>query len=100
MAAGRQIPTREKVESSLGRRHRRERLFQFFGVAATLVGVFFLAIFFWTLIAQGSSAFVQSFLTLDVEFSEEILAPTENSISNMRISTQWPAMRCARNFRT
>ena len=75
MAEGQQLSTRKKVEASLGRRHRRERFFQLFGVAATLVGVLFLAIFFWTLIAQGSSAFVQSYLTLDVEFSEDILAP-------------------------
>ena len=75
MAAENQMSTREKVEASLGRRRRRERSFRLFGIAATLVGVLFLAIFFWTLIAQGSSAFVQSYLTLDVEFSEDILAP-------------------------
>ena len=67
--------TREKVESSLGRRRRRETLFKGFGIAATLVGVFFLVTFFWTLISQGASAFVQTFVTIDVEFSEEVLAP-------------------------
>ena len=67
--------TRAKVESSLGRRRRRENLFQGFGIAATLVGVFFLVTFFWTLISQGASAFVQTFVTIDVEFSEDVLAP-------------------------
>ncbi len=67
--------TKRLVEASLGARHRRERLFQVAGFLATTVGVVFLAIFFWTLIAQGYSAFVQTFVKLDVEFSESELAP-------------------------
>ena len=75
MADLKTLSTREKVEVSLGRRNRRESLFRFVGVSATLVGVFFLATFFYTLFAQGSSAFVQTFVTIDIEFSEDILAP-------------------------
>jgi len=67
--------TREKVEASLGRRRRRELFFRSFGILATLVGVLFLATFFSTLIAQGSSAFMQTHLDLEIEFSEEVLAP-------------------------
>ena len=40
---------RLRVEASLGRRHRREALFRIFGVAATLVGISFLLIFFGTI---------------------------------------------------
>ncbi len=67
--------SRVRVEASLGKRRRREMFFRAFGMSATLVGVFFLVAFFWTLIAQGSSAFVQNFVELDIEFSEEALAP-------------------------
>jgi len=67
--------TLQKVEAGLVRRRRKEAAFRVFGVAATLVGVFFLVAFFWTLVAQGSSAFVQSFIELDIDFSEEQLAP-------------------------
>jgi phosphate transport system permease protein len=67
--------TLHKVEAGLGRRRRKERFFRSFGIAATLVGVVFLVTFFWTLIAQGSSAFLQTFIDLEVEFSEDILAP-------------------------
>jgi phosphate transport system permease protein len=66
---------RQKVESSLGRRRRRERTFRVTGVVATLVGVFFLVAFFCTLLAQGSSAFRQTFVELEMEFSADILAP-------------------------
>ena len=51
------------------------------GFSATTVGVLFLLTFFWTLIAEGNSAFVQSFVELDVEFSADVLAPATPSAS-------------------
>ncbi len=67
--------TRKKVEAGLRRRYRKERMLQFFGVTATLVGVTFLTIFFATLIMNGASAFQQTYMALDVEYSEDLLAP-------------------------
>jgi len=67
--------TRARVESGLRRRRRKERAFRLFGLAATLVGIAFLGIFFSALVAQGASAFRQTQLTLDVEFSRDLLAP-------------------------
>jgi phosphate transport system permease protein len=67
--------TRSKVEAGLGRRRRTERLFRFAGMLATTVGIVFLVVFFADLIGKGSSAFLQTFIQLDVEFSEDFLAP-------------------------
>ena len=67
--------TRVKVEAGLGRRYRKEQAFRVLGLLATAVGVVFLAVFFASLIGQGKSAFVQTWIELEVEFSEEILAP-------------------------
>jgi phosphate transport system permease protein len=67
--------TRSKVEASLRRRRRKERLFHWSGVLSTAVGITFLAVFFSTMIFKGSSAFMQTFIMLDVEFSTDILAP-------------------------
>lgn len=67
--------SRARVEAGLARRRRKELIFRTFGLAATMVGIFFLVAFFWTLLSQGSSAFVQTFIELDVEFTEEVLAP-------------------------
>jgi phosphate transport system permease protein len=67
--------TRAKVEAGLSRRYRKERMFQFFGMLATAVGIVFLVVFFFTLIAEGSSAFRQNYITLDVELTESLLAP-------------------------
>ena len=67
--------TRKLVEAGLPRRRRREFTFKMLGMLATTVGVVVLGIFFATLIAEGASAFKQTFLKLDIEFSEDVLAP-------------------------
>lgn len=67
--------TRERVEAGLGRRRRKEFTFRALGLLATTVGIVFLVVFFASLIKSGSSAFSQTFLQIEVEFSETILAP-------------------------
>ena len=62
--------TRQKVEAGLAARHFKERAFQITGMIATTVGVLFLGVFFADLFSKGSSAFVQTFINLDVEFDE------------------------------
>ena len=58
---------RRRVQASLGRRHRRERLFRAAGILATATGLGFLGVFFASLITKGASAFVQTQVLLDVE---------------------------------
>lgn len=67
--------TLKKVEAGLSRRRRKEFIFKLTGMIATGVGVLFLAVFFATLLNKGSSAFQQSYLLLDIEFSEDVIAP-------------------------
>ena len=67
--------SRIMVERSLKRRYRKERNFRFVGMCATGVGVLFLLFFFSTLIAKGSSAFMQTNIRLEVDFSADVLAP-------------------------
>lgn len=66
--------TRATVEAGLRRRHRRDRILRMSGLLATFVGVAFLGVFFSSLIFQGASAFQQTYIALDVTFSEEHLA--------------------------
>jgi len=75
MTQGKRKTTRDRVEAGLPRRRRKELMFKLVGMLATTVGVVFLGIFFATLIAEGSSAFKQTFMQLDVELSEDVLAP-------------------------
>jgi len=70
-----QITTRQKVEAGLARRRRKESLFRATGILATAVGILFLVVFFATLIVKGSSAFVQTFVQLDLYVDAELIAP-------------------------
>ena len=70
MTDQRNLATRSVVEAGLRRRNRREIIFKSLGIAATLVGVLFLLTFFWTLGAEGASAFRQTYLEIEVDFDE------------------------------
>lgn len=63
------------VEAGLKKRCRKEATFRAAGALATTVGVVFLGVFFADLIGKGSSAFVQTFVQLEVRFDEEVIAP-------------------------
>jgi phosphate transport system permease protein len=67
---------RRRVKSSLKRRRRRELLFRYSGLLATLAGIGFLVMFFAILIANGVSAFTQTKLQLEILLAEELLAPS------------------------
>ena len=44
-------------------------------IILSILGILFLGVFFASLIAEGASAFKQTYLQLDIELSEEVLAP-------------------------
>ena len=67
--------TRQKVEAGLPRRRRKEFTFKLLGMLATAIGILFLGVFFSSLVAEGASAFKQTFIKLDIELSEDVLAP-------------------------
>jgi phosphate transport system permease protein len=49
--------------------------FRIAGMLATAAGILFLGFFFADLFAKGASAFLQTFVSLDVELSEDVIAP-------------------------
>jgi len=67
--------SRQKVEAGLKRRRRKELVFRGIGMFATGIGLAFLLIFFATLLINGSSAFEQTLVKLEIEFSADALAP-------------------------
>jgi len=69
------VATRKLVEASLRRRHLREARFQFYGIAAVLLSVTFVGIFFATIIGKGYTAFAQTYMQLDVYLDESIIDP-------------------------
>ena len=66
---------KERVAEGIARRYRRERNFRLAGLGAVLVGMTFLGFFFYTLIGNGYTAFLQTHIQLDVELSAEVIDP-------------------------
>ncbi|MBN8281133.1 MAG: phosphate ABC transporter permease PstA [Gammaproteobacteria bacterium] len=67
--------TRRRVEASLRRRYRTERLFRFMGLVSVLLGVGFLLVLFTTIVGNGYGAFRQSYIRLTIQFDPAIVAP-------------------------
>lgn len=67
--------TRRRVDASLRRRYRTERLFRLYGLLSVCLGVVFLLILFGTIIGNGYSAFRQSFVQLDIHFDADVIDP-------------------------
>ncbi|WP_297323331.1 phosphate ABC transporter permease PstA [uncultured Bartonella sp.] len=69
----------------LKRRYRAECRFRAYGVLAVCVGLLFLVILLWSIIAQGYSAFQQTSMTLPVYFDEHVIDPKGERQSNPKV---------------
>ena len=67
------LSTQQKVKKSLNSRYKKETLFQYFGLSALSVGIIFLVIFFFSVLSQGVSAFSQTYISLEVDFSDNLV---------------------------
>ncbi len=65
--------TIEIVNRTLAKRYRAERRFRLYGMLSILLAMVALAVLFVSIIAKGASALQQTYIQLDIEFSEEIL---------------------------
>jgi phosphate transport system permease protein len=63
------------VRAGMKRRYAEERRFRFYGRLAIGAGLLFLTLLFSSIIGNGYSAFVQSFIQLHVYFDPELLDP-------------------------
>ncbi|SDK40950.1 phosphate ABC transporter permease PstA [Microbulbifer yueqingensis] len=63
-----QAQVRERIEQSLARRHRKEKLFRGLGIASIAFGVLAVLVLFTDIISKGSGAFVQTAVQLEVTY--------------------------------
>ncbi|MDH3978801.1 MAG: phosphate ABC transporter permease PstA [Gammaproteobacteria bacterium] len=70
-----QEETRARVTASLGKRYRQERRFRSFGIFSIAISLMFLGFLFTTIVGNGSGAFWQSYIELDIEFSPGVIDP-------------------------
>jgi phosphate transport system permease protein len=68
-------PVKDIVARGLKRRYRNEQTFRVLGLAALAVGLAFLGFFFYTLIANGYTAFQQTRILIDVELPADEIDP-------------------------
>ncbi len=67
------VPAAQRRDFGLKRRHASEARFRFYGIAAIVIGLAFLVILLVSIVSKGYTAFVQTSITVPVEFSEAII---------------------------
>ena len=65
-----------EIDARTKKRNAAEKRFKAYGIAAICVGLFFLVALLWAIIQNGTPAFTQTYVTLDVELLEEKLDKT------------------------
>lgn len=66
---------KDRVGHGLRRRYRNEKIFKSMGLGALLIGLCFLGFFFSTLIFNGYTAFQQTRILLDIEYTADVIDP-------------------------
>ncbi|MEL7535524.1 MAG: phosphate ABC transporter permease PstA [Pseudomonadota bacterium] len=74
-AAAAKLKSASRAEQHLRKRYARERRFRLLGLISVSAGLVFLAVFFASIIGRGYTAFAQTFVQLEVEFTPEIVDP-------------------------
>ncbi len=62
-----------KIQQSLARRHRKEKLFKASGLAAVIAGLLFVVVLFGSIMAKGVPAFWQSSLNVPIYFDPKLI---------------------------
>ena len=65
--------TLDIVNQSLARRYRAERRFRYYGLSAIVASLLFLSLLFISIFTNGYSAFMQTFIQINVFFDPEVL---------------------------
>ena len=63
----------EKFAANLAKRKRSERRFRLLGLLAIVTALTLLAILLFSIFSKGYTAFVQTYITLDVTFTESVI---------------------------
>ena len=70
------LTTTQIVNKGLAARHRKERMFQWYGIAAICAALAMLAILFTSIVGTGYSAFIQTNIQLTVQLDEDAIDPS------------------------
>ena len=73
VAAEQREQRKNRIQSSLAKRHRKEKAFRYAGFSAVVIGLAFVALLFGSILSRGLPAFWQSSLTVPVYFDPTII---------------------------
>lgn len=76
------VQATEKINAGLRRRYRAEQRFRRLGIAAISLALFFLAFLFVSIFSKGYPAFQQTYVELDVVFSEDAFSGENLATAN------------------
>jgi len=90
---------KKTIQSSLARRHRKEKTFRMLGFSAVLAGLFFVVLLFGSILAKGLPAFWQSSMSLPIHFDPAIvnIGPQPNRLPESllhSLNSVWWIGRC------
>ena len=71
---------KQKIQSSLAKRHRKEKTFKYFGFSAVILGLFFVALLFGSILSKGLPAFWQNSLTLPIHFDPAVIQVSKQPV--------------------
>jgi phosphate transport system permease protein len=83
---------KDAVALGIARRYRNERIFRALGLGALLVGLGFLAFFFYTLVGNGYSALEQTRLSLEIEFDPAVIDPDGTRDPSVMITADYQSL--------
>ena len=71
---------KQKIQSSLAKRHRKEKTFKYFGFSAVILGLLFVALLFGSILSKGLPAFWQNSLTLPIHFDPAVIQVSKQPV--------------------
>lgn len=72
----------ETINKGLARRYRAEQRFKRLGIAAICSALFFLVFLFYSIFSKGYTAFQQTYIELDIVFSEDVFSGENLNTAN------------------
>ena len=72
-AANMRTERKDRISKTLAKRHRKEKTFRLAGLSAVVVGLFFVALLFGSILSKGLPAFWQASITVPVYFDPAVI---------------------------
>lgn len=79
---------KQKIQSSLAKRHRKENTFRVLGFSAVITGLFFVVLLFGSILVKGLPAFWQSSMSMPIYFDPAVIQVSKQPV---RASNETPA---------